>query len=449
MTIAATTVFEVRTTGSDSNGGGFDSALGGTDYSQQNAAQATGTVTSASTTVTATTGIFTAQMVGNLMTDGTTWVEIVAFTSSLIVTVDAAPSWTAATIKVGGALATIQAALSLNTVQGVNIYVRGGTYSISTGLTWPSGPDYTSINRVIGYGTIRGDLGRPIITATASMDMLTMNRSGCSLENFEVNGNAQTSTTCLALMATYGIYIVNCIVHGSTLFNINCGNGIINIIGTESYGASLNGINAGTITTIFGCNIHSNGSHGIVSNTSTVISRCTIANNTSHGINGSSAYQYTVTNNTIYNNGGDGILLLGGVISLQSSIINNLIVANGGYGINQASASIGSLNPAFNYNAVKSNTSGNYHNLSAGANDVLLMVDPFTNAAGSDFSLNNTAGGGAACRATGYPGVFPGGLTTGYLDIGAVQHQDSGGGGGASGGGDLGLIVQARQMMPM
>lgn len=36
---------------------------------------------------------------------------------------------------------------------------------------------------------------------------------------------------------------------------------------------------------------------------------------------------------------------------------------------------------------------------------------------------------GTNLKATGYPGVFPGGLTTGYLDIGAVQRQEAGGGG--------------------
>lgn len=39
---------------------------------------------------------------------------------------------------------------------------------------------------------------------------------------------------------------------------------------------------------------------------------------------------------------------------------------------------------------------------------------------------------GTALKATGYPGVFPGGLTTGYLDIGAAQRQESTGGSGGS-----------------
>lgn len=112
MALPATVIWECRTTGSDSNGGGFDPSLGGVDYSQQNAAQATGIASSSGATVTATTSIFTSQMVGNLITDGTTWKEITAFTSATVVTVDSAPSWTAASVKVGGALATLEAGCS-------------------------------------------------------------------------------------------------------------------------------------------------------------------------------------------------------------------------------------------------------------------------------------------------------------------------------------------------
>jgi hypothetical protein len=54
--------------------------------------QATGTVTSSGTTVTVTTGIFTAAMVGQPITDGTQQVTITGFTSATVVTVNAAPN---------------------------------------------------------------------------------------------------------------------------------------------------------------------------------------------------------------------------------------------------------------------------------------------------------------------------------------------------------------------
>jgi len=57
---------------------------------------------------------------------------------------------------------------------------------------------------------------------------------------------------------------------------------------------------------------------------------------------------------------------------------------------------------------------------------ITLTADPFTDGDNGDFSLNTAAGGGALCRAA---GIDPAGQT-GYIDIGAVQHEDAGGGGG-------------------
>ncbi len=68
---------------------------------------------------------------------------------------------------------------------------------------------------------------------------------------------------------------------------------------------------------------------------------------------------------------------------------------------------------------------------------VSLSVNPFTNAAGLDFSLNSTAGGGAALAGTGIPGsttglTLPGLSTLSYPSIGGAQPTSSGGAGGSS-----------------
>jgi hypothetical protein len=106
-------------------------------------------------------------------------------------------------------------------------------------------------------------------------------------------------------------------------------------------------------------------------------------------------------------------------------IKNCILYGNGGYGISGDAAYTGNY---MDYNAFGTNTSGARLNVAAGAHDVALSGDPFTNGASGDFSLDNTAAEGAACRGTGFPGVFPAGLTTGYVDIGAVQHADPAGG---------------------
>jgi hypothetical protein len=56
----------------------------------------------------------------------------------------------------------------------------------------------------------------------------------------------------------------------------------------------------------------------------------------------------------------------------------------------------------------------------------------FTNAAGGDFTLNNTANQGALVRGHGTPGAIPGVSQVGYADMGVFQHLDSGTSGSAT-----------------
>ena len=67
MAIGAACVWEVRTTGNDTNGGGY--AGGGTDWSQQDSAQysVTDGVTAGTTTITSATANFGTDVVGNVM----------------------------------------------------------------------------------------------------------------------------------------------------------------------------------------------------------------------------------------------------------------------------------------------------------------------------------------------------------------------------------------------
>jgi hypothetical protein len=55
----------------------------------------------------------------------------------------------------------------------------------------------------------------------------------------------------------------------------------------------------------------------------------------------------------------------------------------------------------------------------AGIGTVTLSANPYTSI-GSDFSLNSTAGGGAACKGAGWPGALNFG-GTGHADIGPLQ----------------------------
>lgn len=138
----------------------------GVDYTLQSTAQASGTVTSATTTVTATGTIFDNTMLGDCITDGTTFVIITGFTSSTIVTVDTAPSWTAASIKVGGAQSTIDL-ICTKCVAGNTLWEKAtGTNDTTTTARSITAGTITAPIFIRGYNTTRGDIDNGTPTAT-------------------------------------------------------------------------------------------------------------------------------------------------------------------------------------------------------------------------------------------------------------------------------------------
>jgi hypothetical protein len=230
------------------------------------------------------------------------------------------------------------------------------------------------------------------------------------LRNVIIDGNSKTSI-CGVSNAGYTHGICN------NVKAINCTNYGFNGVWTTNCEGSGCGTNpAFGSCTCLGCTAHGNTAGGF---SLCSVMFCLAYGNTGNGFTWGSFDVYLKVNSTAYNNTGDGFSLGGNYGNINTCVA----YLNGGYGFN-----VVSQNTLFNC-AAGSNTSGDFN--SAGivnVGPITLTADPFTNAAGGDFSLNTTAGGGAACRAAGFPGAFPGGTTTGYLDIGAVQHQDSGGG---------------------
>jgi hypothetical protein len=103
----------------------------------------------------------------------------------------------------------------------------------------------------------------------------------------------------------------------------------------------------------------------------------------------------------IHGNAGDGIYVDGENQEENTWLVcNNLITSNGGYGINAQTT--WHEQGIFDYNAYYNNTSGLRNNLTAGPNDVTLTADPYTSESTDDYTLNATAGGGAACKDAGY-----------------------------------------------
>jgi hypothetical protein len=430
----AAIVFEVRTTGSDTNSGGFKTGATGTDWSQQDAAQysVTDGVTAGTTTITSATANFGTDVVGNVMyvqggTGSVTagWYEIISRTNSTTIVVDRSTgltSGTGVTLKIGGALATLNAVVPIAVSSGSSnnpaipsnkVYVKSGTYTTSTAITFTQAQIY-----IEGYGATRGDLGtKPVIKATAgSITILsfTTANQGATLRNVELDGDSQTSVNGLAVGGGSPTLIVDRVVARNcpgTAFTGASGGIEFHRCYAVSSGVGFNAF------TCFGCEAASCTGNGFTVGfvTGATLMTCLARGNGGDGFNvaaaAASVYGCTARGNT-----GDGFDLG----SRRISATNDLSYGNGAWGFT------GSFY-AWNC-AAGSNTSGNFNTAVVNYNSVTLTADP--HASSTNLSLNNTAGGGAACRAAGIPGAFPGGLTTGYLDIGAVQHQDSGGAAG-------------------
>lgn len=449
MGLPSTAIIEVRTTGSDTQcAGGFNPARGGTDYSQQNSAQATGTATSVSATVTATTAIFTSAMVGNYITDGTTTKEITGFTSSTIITVDSAPSWTAATIYVGGALASPGKAGQIK-VQSNDVFIKAGTYTLTTSsANVASGPvsdttggvDSSDASWWVGYDTTRSrfntDTNRPLIqvpvSGVSSITIFASSSLNTVINNITVDGGSRTSIIGFDISQSFG---------GGRIFGSKASNC------TTCFQSTVQGINlfscceasAGGIGftssqggEFYDCTAHGCTQNGFITD-DCVFVKCTAYSNTGTTTDGFASLSNTASNLwincTAWGNGRTGFYV-NTSFARNYTAINCIAVNNGGYGFDSLNAcDLFIVKSCGGYN----NTSGNCStNVQAKFDFVTLTGDPFTAAASGDFSLNATVGAGAALRAIGYPSTFPGGLTSDFADIGAAQHQDSGGGGGGT-----------------
>lgn len=459
MALSAASVWEVRTAGLDTNGGGFVAGAAGTDYSQQDAKNTAGSNISTTDAVAVGTGVitsataaFTSAIVGNIiyLQGGTGalaagWYQVTVFTSSTSITVDRnVAAGTGITMNIGGALLTIGQALTNMTVANNTAWVKVGTYNITSALATGVGGSGTFNNRLIGYNATRGDepLGanRPTVATNGNaINGFNMAHDGWEVRNFIFDGaGASRGLIGLNITAQYPI-VHNVKVKDFDTRGVYAATNMV-LFSEGEITACSEGMRIATqntrIAVVNSC-IHANTGPGVVCDADSngiTFTRTAILNNSgasSDGLSLGTAYAVRVLGCTLYGNGRDGIRATAAYAQIGSQVSNNLIVGNGGYGINYSSVRASNFG-GFNYNAFYNNTSGARNVILAGPNDVTLTADPFTNAAGGDFSLNTTAGGGAAARAVGFPGAVPGISTTGHLDIGAVQHADPASSGGQS-----------------
>lgn len=433
MAISALVKWEVQTGGSDNNGGGFKTGATGVDYSQQTAAQAT---LSTSSVVNATTTIIDVAVgdhtvstndVGNIYqnTGGTStagYYEITAVNVGANQwTVDRAIGTAGQTLtgNMGGCLATPGAAAAALTVDGQLIWVKSGTYTLSTATAGKGGPVVmTQHSRMEGYQTTRGDrAARPVLSAGAQ-NTITLFTISASKEqvvmNMKADGNNQAALTGF-VASNNGrnrvVYCeaVNCDQASSKGFN---GSGMMLscyakdcLIGfslaDQVVSCAANDCPTGFTVTAGGLVVDcvaygTNATAFDMSNTGSYALRCTAV--------GSSA---------------DGFYCGASVVAITECLATGCAIGYRTTGTRYA-------------DVCRCYTYGNTADASGtflGYAVTVLTADPYVNGGSEDYRPNSTAGGGASLRAASL-GIIN---QTNNVDVGAVQHSDpTANGGGAA-----------------
>jgi hypothetical protein len=454
--INVTVVWEVRTGGSDTNGGGFKAGATGTDFSQTNSKRTapdvtnistTDAVADGSTTITSATANFTAAIVGNVVyfaggsgTITAQWREVTVYTNSTTVTIDTAiAASTGMTMNIGGALASPgQAAGAKVTCNPV--YVAAGTYVLSTaspnvagGIVADTGTG-TAANPNIweGYQATRGDMGTPpvIQIPASSVDTVTIfsvTGNYGAIRNIKVDGQSKTAITGISLgthVVGYRLAAINTTVKGIVLSGASGSSNSLLRSSVSGFSGTC-GIDGGS-GTVIACEAHGGTCTGVLIGATSLTGAamyCLSYANTGASSYGFSAYRGKLVGCVAYGNGSHGFY---SSAVLSDRYLNCISEGNVGYGF---AANASSPQTLLMNCAVYNNNGGTVSNFPTTIGLVTGTASFFVLPGSGNFALNTTAGGGAAARATGYPGVFLDGTTTGYLDIGAAQHADPAAGG--------------------
>ena len=445
--LGAATVWECRTTGASTGGGGFNSgvAVPGTDYSQQDAAQDSGTDLAcadgdaAAPVITSATHDFVAADEGNIIniteagTGFTLGRYLIVDTNANAATLDRAcgadGALTGGDWYLGGAVDS-PITIVTTVVAGNKIWIKNGTYVGKLSLSISG----TSASPIIweGYNTDRGDASldnnRPLIDANSANTNAVYVTCDANLFKFMRFANATSATVKLENGASYACYFYGC-KFSSSPAALQCYAGDCLAVNCEfnlhtTFCISILG---GRLVNLYSCYIHDNTGGGLIAAVSSYgqITNCIFDTNTGDNVMPDRGY---ILSCIAYNNTGagtDGFLQTGNppYSNFGAAYYNCISQDNGQYGFNGNSTFC-----LFDYNCYNGNGTAGLNNITAGANDV--TADPsFTNAAGGDFTL----GAASPCLNTGFPSAMPGATGDYEWNIGVDQDDNdaaAGGGGG-------------------
>jgi|HubBroStandDraft_2_1064218.scaffolds.fasta_scaffold26165_2 hypothetical protein len=471
MALPATSVWEVRpTVGSDTNGGGFDSAAAGTDYSKQNSKNSAGsnisttdltTTTTGGFTCTSATASFTSAITGNFIylsggTGGTVtagW-YYATYATATTITLDRSPgaAATLVTMNIGGALATVSQAYTNSSSSHIIWVQNSGTYTVTTTLVI-SLQSYAAPGNpfsIIGYTTVRGDNGQfTWTTATNSIDLVDFGSGSTGainvlLQNINFTTTAGTKKDAIGSGSTSTnsaiITLINCTITGFVIgidgnTNTSYFNGL-NIVNCRITGCSSHGVRNGTNTYFLGSCIDNNAGDGFNGGVtpfpahlgSWIFDKSIFYKNSANGINfnfddtptPNTALYIVIISHCIFSTNTDAGALFENSNDPQPKFSNCIFDANGTYGIDAGNSTV--TIPALLYNnAFYNNGTAATRTIGVGIGTITLTASPYVSI-GTNFALNATSGGGALLRSLGWPGVLNFG-GTGYASVGPLEVQ--------------------------
>jgi hypothetical protein len=438
MALSANTILEVRAAGSDTNGGGFVNGAAGTDYSQQNAANSgstdkstTDAVANGTTTLTSAAANFGTSIVGNIiyLAGGTGslaagWYQVTARASATSITLDrTVATGTGITMNIGGALATPGQASAIAVVgnvvylfnAGSTVYsITSATTNVANGCVNSSGGTVIFVGYSVTRSLITTDTGP---TIQLNVSTATILQGFAAAWNLILDGNSQTASKATA---------ANTLIYRSAIKNMT---GAGSVAGTAFFCSAT--ACTGTVFTnsCYYCEGYVNSACPFVpaGSQNVLIGNVSRDNTgaTTDGFNlGIGGRGGIASHNTSVRNARDGFR-----VAFFTVLSNNIAESNTGAPFNFTGANIGfAQNNAYYGNGSGITYTGQTAMNFDSGNIAVTAGSVFTNAAGNDYSLNNTASQGALLRAAGFPATLPLGTTANYRDIGAAQHQAAGGG---------------------
>lgn len=435
MALPANTTWEVRSaTGNGNNGGGFVPGSSGTDYSQQSSPQYALTgLTSSGTGATLLSAAAASNMVGNIgqLLSGTNavtgWFQILSVVVGVSITFDRNVTTgvgASIVLNIGGALDKLSTAISA-AVQNNLIWCKGSetltsTLTLSLAFNGSGGGVNFGCFTINGYGTTRGDAGQFILTtATNSVNLITYSGGQYQINNLIMSCTAGTPGYGIVAGTAawyYDLCLFNCRITGfqeniRSPFSTQIGIVPLTLVNCEIDSAVAYGIHTVAQIVIIDSYVHDNGDNGFYMDTTSgqveagfFISGSVFKSNGGDGVHHQttsssniSSCGGTIINSAMINNVAAGYHFASGTAATVNLI--NCIVDSNGIGFSGGSAAtivgVQLNNAVWNNSTLRSN-------FPTSPSEITLTGDPFTNRSAGNFSLNSTAGAGAACKAAGY-----------------------------------------------